>query len=225
MHVIAFLFIVFPWRVLVHSSLSSHRCKTVAQFPCWVHAVQIFIVRLPWGLGCSCARQWDMTYFAPTFCNKQLAEGSLEVKLPTIGRDEKPERRRYRCARVRRKSVHTRETLGKSRIAVFFQWFVVPEGRKVGSLKRRVRSHVARGEMKNCTPLWREAQFQVKITNTHHARKLGCGKMARRCGTKHISKSKCTKHTMVEWLDHFLKFTRRKIARRCGERHICKSKS
>ena len=58
-----------------------------------------------------------------------------------------------------------------------------------------------------------------------HFFKLGCGKMARRCGTKHISKSKCTKHTMVEWLDHFLKFTRRKIARRCSEKHICKSKS
>ena len=41
-----------------------------------------------------------------------------------------------------------------------------PEGRKVGSLKRRVRRHLARWGVKNCTPLWRE----------------------------HISKSKCTKH-------------------------------
>ena len=45
---------------------------------------------------------------------------------------------------------------------VFFQWFVAPEGRKVGSLKRRVRGQLARWEMKNCTPLWREAHFQVK---------------------------------------------------------------
>ncbi len=57
---------------------------------------------------------------------------------------------------------------GKSRIAAFFQWFVVPEGRKVGSLKRRVRSYVARGDMKNCTPLWREAYFQVNMYKTHH---------------------------------------------------------
>ena len=57
-----------------------------------------------------------------------------------------------------------REKVGKSRFTVFFQWFVAPEGRKVGSLKRRVRSQLARGEMKNCAPLWREAHFQVKIT-------------------------------------------------------------
>ena len=38
------------------------------------------------------------------------------------------------------------------------------EGRKVGSLKRRVRSHLARGEMKSCTPLWREARLlEVKM--------------------------------------------------------------
>ena len=112
---------------------------------------------------------------------------------------------------------------------MFFQWFGAPEGRKVGSLKRRVRSQLARWEMKNCTPLWREAHFEVKMYKTHHSRttfgswdvekvhavvarstfrsqnvqntplsdhfwKLRCRKSARRCGAKHISKSKCTKH-------------------------------
>ena len=125
-----------------------------------------------------------------------------------------------------------REKVGKSRNTVFFQWFVAPEGRKVGSLKRRVRSQLARGEMKNCTPLWREAHFEVKMCKTHHGRttfgscdvekvhavvarstfrsqnvqntpgsdhfwKLRCQKSARRCGAKHISKSKCTKHTIL----------------------------
>ena len=125
-----------------------------------------------------------------------------------------------------------REKVGKSRNTVFFQWFVAPEGRKVGSLKRRLRSQLARGEMKNCTPLWREAHFQVKMYKTHHSRttfgswdvkkvhavvarstfpsqnvqntsapdhfwKLRCRKSARRCGAKHISKSKCTKHTIL----------------------------
>ena len=37
--------------------------------------------------------------------------------------------------------------------------------------------------------------FQVKLYKTHrlwkHFWKLGCGKMARRCGAKHICKSKC----------------------------------
>ena len=59
-----------------------------------------------------------------------------------------------------------REKVGKSRNTVFFQWFVAPEGRKVGSLKWRVRSQLARWEMKNCTPLWREAHFEVKMHKT-----------------------------------------------------------
>ena len=97
-------------------------------------------------------------------------------------------------------------------------------------LKRRVRSQQARWEMKNCTPLWREAHFQVKMYKAHQVRttfgswdaekvhavvarstptsqnvqntpgpdhfwQLRCRKSARRCGAKHMSKSKCTKHT------------------------------
>ena len=52
-----------------------------------------------------------------------------------------------------------------------------------------------------CTPLWREAHFQVKnVQNTptsEHFWKLSCRKSARSCGAKHISKSKCTKHEGV----------------------------
>ena len=83
---------------------------------------------------------------------------------------------------------------------------------------------------KKCTPLWREARFQVKMCKADQVRttcgswdveevhavvarstfpsqnvqsrpgsdhlwKLTCGKSARRCGAKHISKSKCAKHT------------------------------
>ena len=65
--------------------------------------------------------------------------------------------------------MQVREKVGKSRNTVSFQWFEAPEGRKVGSLKRRVRSHLARWEMKNCTPLWREAHFEVKMYKAHHA--------------------------------------------------------
>ena len=43
-------------------------------------------------------------------------------------------------------------------------------GRTVGSLKRRVRSHLARWEMKSCTPLRREAHFQVKMYKAHQGR-------------------------------------------------------
>ena len=35
---------------------------------------------------------------------------------------------------LRRKKIQVREKVGKSRNTVFFQWFVAPEGRKVGSL-------------------------------------------------------------------------------------------
>ena len=147
------------------------------------------------------------------------------------GREKRKIRReKSRRERVRRKKMQMREKVGKSRNTVFFQWFVAPEGRKVGSLKRRVRSQLARWEMKNCTPLWREAHFQVKMHKTHqfgpllevemskkctplwreahfqvkmykthqgsdHFWQLRCRKSARRCGAKHISKSKCTKHT------------------------------
>ena len=171
-----------------------------------------------------------------------ITEGSLEVKLPTIWTDEKQrweesERREGRREKikeetVRRKKIQVCEKVGKSRNTVFFQWFVAPEGRKVGSLKRRERSQLARWEMKNCTPLWREAHFQVKMYKAPHVRspfgswdvekvhavvarstfrsqnvqsasrsepfwKLRCWKSARRCGAKHISKSKCTKHHML----------------------------
>jgi len=53
--------------------------------------------------------------------------------------------------------------------------------------------------MKNCTPLWREAHFQVKMSKTtflHHFLKLGCPKMARDCGAKHIFKRKCPNHLL-----------------------------
>ena len=45
---------------------------------------------------------------------------------------------------------------------VFFQCFHVPEGRKVDSLKQRVRSQPARYEMNKCTPLWRRTRLGVE---------------------------------------------------------------
>ena len=128
--------------------------------------------------------------------------------------------------RVRRKKMQVREKVGKSRNTVFFRGFVAPGGWKVGSLKRRVRRHLGRWEMKSCTPLWREAHLEVKcvknwgvrttfgswdvekvhtvvarstfrsqnVQNTpfsDHFWKLRCRKSARRCGAKHISKTKC----------------------------------
>ena len=202
----------------------------------------------------------------------------------------KAEVRRVRWEKIRRKKMQMREKVGKSRFTVFFQWFVAPEGRKVGSLKRRVRSQLARWEMKKCTPLWREAHLQVKMYKTHQCRTtvgrcdvekvhavvarstfasqnvqntpmsdhfwtLRCRKSACHCGAKHICNSKCTKHTSSgplldvamskkytpSWREaHFeVKMLKtlgvrttfggsdvefRKSARRCGAKHISKSK-
>ena len=80
-----------------------------------------------------------------------------EEKRKEDQKEKVSEERRSRCA----KRWESREP------NVFFQWFVAPEDRKVGLLKQRVRSQLARWEMKNCTPL---------------------------SGTKHMPKSKCTKH-------------------------------
>ena len=85
-------------------------------------------------------------------------------------REEKSRREKIRRERVRRKKMQMCEKVGKSRNTVFFRWFVAPEGRKGGSLKRRVRSHLSRWEMKKCTLLRRKAHFEVKTYKTHHAR-------------------------------------------------------
>ena len=60
-----------------------------------------------------------------------------------------------------------RERARKKKMQVFFQFIVAPEDKTVGSLKRRLRSHLRRLEIKNCMPLWREARFEVKqVKNT-----------------------------------------------------------
>ena len=81
---------------------------------------------------------------------------------------KKEDQRRERVGR--KKMQVSRKKVEKSPNTVFFQWFVAPEGRKVGSLKQRVRSQLARWEMKNRTPLWREAHFQVKMLKTSQHR-------------------------------------------------------
>ena len=118
-----------------------------------------------------------------------------------------------------------REKVGKSRNTVFFQWFEAPEGRKVGSLKRRVRSQLARGEMKNCTPLWREAHFQVKMYKTHHARTtFGSWDVEKvhAVVARSTFRSQHVKNTRDS--DHFWKLRCRTSARRCGAKHISKLK-
>ena len=69
--------------------------------------------------------------------------------------------------------------------------------------KSKCTKHTSSGPLlavemsKKCTPLWREAHFQVKMLKTRgsdHFWRFRGRKSARRCGAKHISKSKCAKH-------------------------------
>ena len=77
-----------------------------------------------------------------------FVEGSLEAKLPTIWRDENAGQlgRSSDMEKTRKEKMKAREKVGKSRNTVFLQCFVAPEGRKVGSLKLRVRSYLVRCE-------------------------------------------------------------------------------
>ena len=161
---------------------------------------------------------------------------------------------------LRRKKIQVREKVGKSPNTVFFQWFVAPEGRIVGSLKRRVRSHVVRWEIKSCTPLWREAHFEVnmwkKLTMFGPLLEVAISNKCTPWWREAHFQVKTHKHTMFGPLlevatsnkctplwredarstfpsqnvqntpcsDHFGKLRCRKSARRCGAKHISKSK-
>ena len=132
-------------------------------------------------------------------------------------RTEEKKKEDQKRERLRRKKMQMREKVGKSRNTVFFQWFGAPEGRKVGSLKRRVRSQLARWEMENCTPLWREAHFQVKMYKTHHGRSTfgswDVEKVHAVVARSTFRSQKCKRLTGSE---HFWKLRCRKSARRCG---------
>ena len=214
---------------------------------------------IPFFLFCCrcCIRGWVVSVDCRRKFRSQTSDNMDRWKAEQgRGREErKVRRKKSRRERVRRKKMQMLEKVGKSRNTVFFQWFGAPEGRKVGSLKRR-RSQLAIWEMKNCTLLWPEAHFEVKMYKTPQRRtafgscdvekvhavvarstfrsqnvqntpfsdhfwKLRCRKSARRCGAKHISKWKCTKHhgrtTFGSW-------DVEKVHAVCGAKHIWKSK-
>ena len=115
--------------------------------------------------------------------------------------------------------------LEKSRNAVFFQWFVCRVSRKEGLLKRRVRRSELRGEIKNCTPLWRKAHFEVNMLKDWPVRSTFWSSAVEKLYAA-VAKSTLWSQNVqnTSFREHFLKFWCRKIARRCGEKHIMKSK-
>ena len=93
-----------------------------------------------------------------------LIEGSLEVKLPTIWRDEKAVSRETSQKRKDQKKEDAGARKGR-KVAkhCVFSWFC-----GFGGLKSRLAKaagagrHLGRWEMKSCTPLWRKAHLEVK---------------------------------------------------------------
>ena len=114
-------------------------------------------------------------------------------------RREEKNREDQRRERVRRKKMQVREKVEKSGSTMFFQWFVAPDGRKVGSLKRRGAEPSGQMRDEKLHAVVARSTFRSQnvqnISCSDHFWKLGCRKSARGCGAKHISKSKCTKHT------------------------------
>ena len=225
-----------PWCCLIRLSMISFNVRR------WVCFLILDITLFFWIYDvCSHGNdniRWSRKNMVPqiiNFMGFSFIEGSLAVKLLTIWtvekvemgrvREEKRRRKKIREEKVRRKKRQVREKVGKSRFTVFYQWFVASEGRKVGSLKRRVRSHVVRWETKNCTPLWREAHFQVKMYKTRQLRTTFGSWDVEKVRTD-VARSTCLSQNVqnTPGSEHFWKFWCQKSARWCGAKQISKSK-
>ena len=164
--------------------------------------------------------------------------------------------RRVRREKIRRKKMQVREKVGKSRKTVF-SWLCGSGGLKSRLAKAAgaETSGEMRGEKLHAVVARSTfgSQNDKNTRGSDHFWKLRCRKSARRCGAKHISKSKMNKahhsrttfgswdvekvHAVVArstfpsqnvqstpFSDHFWKLRCRKSARRCGAKHISKSK-
>ena len=120
--------------------------------------------------------------------------------------------------------MQVRGKVGKSQNTMFF--LLCGSGsRKVGSLKRRVRSQVCRWEMKTYMLLRRKARFQVK--NAQNWRLRGTFRswdveQVHAVGAQSTRPSQNVQNTTFSY--HFWKLRCRKSACRCSAKHMSKSK-
>ena len=136
-------------------------------------------------------------------------EGSLEVKLPTIWTDEKQSRaeaeRRERLEerRSEKRKSQKKEDADARKGRKVAKHCVFPMIWGSGGSKSRLAKAAGvepAGQMRDekvPAVVARTTFASQNVENTpasDHFRKLRCRKSARRCGAKHISKSKCTKH-------------------------------
>ena len=116
-------------------------------------------------------------------------------------RREQKKREDQRKERVRRKKMQVREKVAKSRFTVFLPMICGSGGSKsslpeaagaepCGQMREeKLHAVVARSTF--------SSQKAQSTPGSDHFWKLRYRKIARRSGTKHISKSKCTKHTIL----------------------------
>ena len=131
-----------------------------------------------------------------------VIEGSLEVKLPTIWRDEKAVSREKSQKRKDQKKEDAGARKGR-KVAkhCVFSWFCGSGGLK--SRLAKAAGAETSGEMRDekLHAVVARSRFRSeKVQNTSasdHFWKLRCWKSARRCGAKQISKWKGTKHLSV----------------------------
>ena len=92
------------------------------------------------------------------------------------------------------------EKVGKSRNTVFFPMICGSGGSKSRLAKAAGAEPAGQMRVEKLHAVVVRSTFPSQnVQNTpapEHFWKLRCRKSARRCGAKHISKSKCTKHTM-----------------------------
>ena len=193
-----------PWRSLEYSV-----AETYGQWGPWREHVT---VNIPWmffycGHGLELQQQtfhWgDLTL--QTFNDRRKFRSQTSDSMDRWkaeqgrGREKRKIRReKSRRERVRRKKMEMREKVGKSRFTVFFPMICGSGGSKsrlakaagaepAGQMRdEKVHAVVAR------STFWSQNVQSTPFSD--HFWKLRCRKSARRCGAKHISKSKCTKH-------------------------------
>ena len=162
-----------------------------------------------------------------------LTEGSLEVKLPTIWTDGKAEvgRVREEKSRSEKRKRKRKEDAGARKGSKVAKHCVFPMICGSGGSKSRLAKAAGAepcGQMRDeklHAVVARSTIASEKAKNTSrsdHFWKLRLRKSARRCGAKHISKSKCTKYTTFRPLLEVEMSI--KNACRCGTKHISKSK-
>ena len=115
-----------------------------------------------------------------------MVEGSLEVKLPTIWTDEKQSRAEAeRRERLEERRSEKRKSQKKEDA----------DARKGAEPAGQMRDEKVHAVVARST--FRSQNVQNTSASDHFWKLTICRKSARRCGAKHISKSKCTKHLSI----------------------------